>query len=85
MTINFSKKAEKGYKKLSLVIKKKADKQFKFLRTNPHHPSLNVKKMQGEDYFEARIDYHYRFRFFIEKNTIFIITVGPHDEGLGKK
>ena len=41
--------------------------------------------MRGEDKFEARIDYHYRFTYKIESEDIWILSVGPHDEGLGKK
>ena len=41
--------------------------------------------MQGEDIFEARIEYHYRFIFKIEDGEINILTVGMHDAGLGKK
>ncbi|MGI8419723.1 MAG: hypothetical protein ACR2LN_03700 [Candidatus Levyibacteriota bacterium] len=35
--------------------------------------------------FEARIDYHYRFTFSISAEEIIILSIGPHDEGLGKK
>ncbi|MCL5746960.1 MAG: hypothetical protein M1277_01615 [Patescibacteria group bacterium] len=86
MIINFSNKAKKLYKKLPLTIKKKADKQLKFIRVNPNHPSLNVKKMQGfENRWEARIDLHYRFTFEKHEDIITLRTIGPHDEGLGKK
>ena len=84
MKIVLSKEAEKSYAKLPFSIKKKADKQFNFLATNIKHPSLRVKKMQGLPFYEARIDYHYRFIFSIGATSITIITLGPHDEGLGK-
>ena len=41
--------------------------------------------MGGQDSFEARIDLHYRFTFKIEEDKIYILTIGSHDEGLGKK
>lgn len=41
--------------------------------------------MSGVDYFEARIDRHYRFTFEIKKDTAILRTIGSHDEGLGKK
>lgn len=44
-----------------------------------------MKKMSGKDIFEARIDVHYRFTFSIKEHTIIILSVGMHDEGLGKK
>lgn len=41
--------------------------------------------MKGSSFYEARVDYHYRFRFVIQAEEIVIVTVGMHDEGLGKK
>lgn len=85
MIILFTKKAEHNYKKLPLKIKLKVDKQFLYLLENSRHPSLRTRKMGGGKVFEARIDVHYRFTFQIEKNIIYVLTIGPHDEGLGKK
>ena len=83
--IEFTEKAGQSYRKLPLHIKKKADRQLTQLIENPKHPSLRVKKKQGESIFEARIDYHFRFTFVIVDTVLWILTVGPHDEGLGKK
>ena len=41
--------------------------------------------MGGANIFEARIDIHYRFTFQITGEEIYILTIGPHDLGLGKK
>lgn len=84
ITIRFGSKAEKQLRKLPSVIIKKLEKQLDFLAQDINYPSLHVKKMQGSKYFEARIDYHYRFIFSIKENEIVIIALGPHDEGLGK-
>lgn len=83
--IVFSEKAKKTYKKLPLVIQKKADKQFQYLRINPSHRSLRTKKLQGINRWEARISRSYRFTYEKERDSIVIRTIGPHDEGLGKK
>ena len=85
MNIKLNKKAEKGYIKLSPEIKNKANKKFLLLDIDIHHPQLYTKKMGGSDRWEARIDYHYRFTFVVENNTILILSIGPHDEGLGKR
>ena len=85
MNLNFSQRALQSYKRLPLTIQKKADKQFNLLLTNYRHPSLRTSKMSGVGYFEARIDIHYRFTFLVEGDEIYIMTVGPHDKGLGKK
>ena len=85
MTVKFTKAAEEDYKKLPLNIQKKADKQFIFLLTNYRHPSLRTRKMGDKGLFEGRIDIHYRFTFQVEEENIYILIIGPHDIGLGKK
>jgi len=40
--------------------------------------------MGGEDHFEGRIDKKHRFTFVVESGDIYILTIGLHDEGLGK-
>lgn len=85
MTVKFTKAAEKDYKKLPLNIQNKADKQFIFLLTNYRHPSLRTRKMGSADVYEARIDIHYRFSFQVGGENIYILIIGPHDVGLGKK
>ena len=85
MNITVSPKAEKQLSKLPQRIQKKTHRQFSFLISGYRHPSLFARKMGGQNVFEARIDIHYRFTFQIEEKNIYILTIGPHDEGLGKK
>lgn len=85
MSITVSPKAEKQLSKLPQRIQKKTHRQFSFLITDYRHPSLFSRKMGGHNIFEARVDIHYRFTFQIEEENIYILTIGPHDEGLGKK
>lgn len=85
MKVIFSDKARKLYQGLPPRIQKKFDKQLIFLRTDLHYPSLRTKKMQGLNRWEARIDKSYRFTFETIEDSIIVRTVGPHDEGLGKK
>lgn len=85
MYVLLSENAQRIYRKLPISIKKKTDKQLRLLATNPKHPSLRVKKMSGSTLYEGRIDYHYRFVFSWKRNQAEIVTLGSHDEGLGKK
>jgi len=85
MEIRFLEQAVRQYKKLPHQLQKKTDKQLLFLRDNLKHPSLNVKKMEGEEKYEARVDWHYRLTFLIREQIIYILSIGPHDTGLGKK
>ncbi|MBI2430457.1 MAG: hypothetical protein HYV39_00330 [Candidatus Levybacteria bacterium] len=85
MKLDVAPRARKQLSKLPQNIQKKAHRQFSFLLSDYRHPSLHARKMGGGGIFEARIDIHYRFTFQVMKEQIFILTVGPHDEGLGKK
>jgi mRNA interferase RelE/StbE len=79
------KPVDKQIKKLPNYIKKKVEKQFGLLSKDMYHPSLRTKKMIGIPAYEARLDYQYRFTFIVENDSIFIISIGMHDSGLGKK
>ena len=85
MTYALSINAKKQLQKLPRGIQKKFTKQLRFLLQDPKYPSLQAKKKSGSEDFEARIDYHYRFTYVILGSEINIITIGPHDDGLGKK
>ena len=85
MNITISPKTAKQISKLPQRIQKKTHRQFSFLISDYRHPSLFSRKMGGRNIFEARIDIHYRFTFQIEEENIYILTIGSHDEGLGKK
>lgn len=75
-----------SYIKLPKQIQKKADKQIKFLLQDLFYPSLYTKKMEGRtNTWEVRVDRSYRMTFEKDQDTLILRTVGPHDEGLGKK
>lgn len=81
---HYSEKFKKQFKKLPSSHQKKFLKQLKFLLQDYQHPSLHSRKMSLETY-EARLDYHYRFTYEPSGKEIFLLAIGPHDEGLGKK
>lgn len=85
MKIIIAPEAAEQLSKLPKQIQKKANKQFTFLLANYRHPSLRTSKMGGENVFEARIDIHYRFSYKLVAEEIYILTIGQHDVGLGKK
>jgi len=85
MNLVVSPRARKQLSGLPKSIQKKAKRQFTILVSNYRHPSLRTRKMQGSEVFEARVDIHYRFTFQIEGDEIYVLTVGSHDQGLGKK
>lgn len=80
-----SKNANQQLQKLPRKIQRKFIKQLNFLLQNQKHPSLRSRRMSGSEKFEARIDRKNRFTYLAQNDEILIITIGPHDEGLGKK
>ena len=85
MKLTIAPEAVEQLSKLPKAIQKKTNRQFTTLLTHYRHPSLRTRKMGGSNIFEARIDLHYRFSFQVEGEEIYILIIGPHDVGLGKK
>lgn len=85
MKLTIAPEAKEQLSKLPKDIQKKANKQFTFLLSNYRHPSLRTRKMGGANIFESRIDLHYRFTFQVAGEEIYVLTIGSHDVGLGKK
>lgn len=58
----------------------RAEKAIRFLQTNPRHPSLQAKKMQGtEGIWEARVSIFHRITFELAGDTIILRRIGAHD------
>lgn len=85
MKLTIAPEAKDQLNNLPIQIQKKAHRQFTFLLENYRHPSLRTRKMGGSNTYEARIDIHYRFSFQVEGENIYILIIGPHDVGLGKR
>jgi hypothetical protein len=52
-----------AYRALAPDIRRRADKQFSFLRANAQHPSLQFKKIgerQGQELWSARVSLNHR-------------------------
>lgn len=71
---------KKDFQKLPREIQRRAEKQLRFLAQNPHHPSLQSKKMADpRNIWEGRITKSYRFTFQIEGDIYILRRIGPHD------
>lgn len=81
-TENFKKR----YKKLPEEVKKKVRKALRYLEGDIGGAGLRFKKMgRGGDWYELRVDRHYRISGEKVGNKLILEVVGMHDEGLGKK
>lgn len=82
MKIEITTQFEKLYKKLPLLIRKKAEKQIDYFLLDPFYPSLNVEKLSPKDknYWSLRIDKKYRIIFnYLNQETVVFVAVGEHD------
>lgn len=68
----------KLYRQLPAEVRDVADKNFKLLRENPKHPSLQFKKIGR--LWSARIGIGYRVVGLDKEDTILWFWIGPHDE-----
>ena len=79
MKIISTRRFEKSYRKLPDKTRKKFAKQLTYLLENSQHPSLGVRKLQGEvGLWEARVDYRYRFVFSYSNDAIVLLNIGTH-------
>ncbi len=86
MRVKLLPKAEKSYTRLPYNIQKKVQKVILIVSQNQESKSLKIKKLKRfKNRWEARIDYTYRLTYSIIEDTLIIMTMGMHDEGLGKK
>lgn len=81
----FTEKFRKQFKNLPQTLQKRFNTKLPILLSNPHHPGFHSRKMSGVDHFEGRLTKHYRFTYAVIENEILFLSIGPHDQGLGKK
>ncbi len=80
--IEYTPTFAKHYKKLPLVIRKKAERKELVLRENPFSPVLKTHKLSGvlANYWSFSIDYQFRVVFrLVKPRHIVLIDVGTHE------
>lgn len=84
MHLFYSARFQRAYAELDDEQVELAKKALRLLTSNPRHPSLRVKKMQGTaDIWEARASRSLRLTFEMRGDVILLRNVGAHDETLG--
>jgi len=79
---------KRDFQRLSKAINRRTEAALRLLLSNPHHPSLRVKKVKGEllkgysNIFEGRITRDYRFFFLIQTDAYVLLRCGRHEEYL---
>lgn len=79
MKVIFTEPFLRQFRKLPKGIKRKLEKQIRFLLENLHHPSLRAKKYdETGGVWQARVNSFYRFYFSIDGNTYVVLAVTKH-------
>ncbi len=79
---------KRDFQRLPEEIKSRTEVALKLLLSNPHHPSLRIKKVRGEiikgydNIFEGRITRDYRLFFLIATDAYFLLRCGRHEDYL---
>ena len=68
------------FRNLPEDIKALAVKNYHLWRTNPTHPSLHFRRMQGSDRLSVRIGDHYRALARMQGDTVTWVWIGTHAE-----
>jgi len=84
MRLFYSARFQRAYAALDDEQVELAKKALRLLTSNPRHPSLRLKKMQGTaDIWEARASRSLRLTFEMRGDVILLRNVGAHNETLG--
>ena len=80
MRIRQERQFDEEFAALPERVQRRARKQLALLLSNPRHPSLRIKKMEGQrDVWEGRISRDYRFTFDIIGDLYKLRRIGSHD------
>ena len=66
------------YNRLPLSVRRLADKNFALLKADPHHPSLNFKRV--DDYWSVRVGSGYRALGVDGDDGMVWVWIGSHAE-----
>ncbi len=79
--ITATERFTKSFKKLTENEKKILKSKLEILKTNPMHPSLRTKRIQGvKDLFECSVNMDLRIIWYYDGNKIIVLLdVGHHN------
>jgi mRNA-degrading endonuclease RelE of RelBE toxin-antitoxin system len=76
IVVEYTDTFRQSYRDLPDPIRKKVQKQIRFLSEDPTHRSLHIHKLNDE--WEFYVDVHYRC-FFHQKGSVYtLLAVGTH-------
>ena len=85
MNVHYTELFEQKVRELPAEIKKALRAKLDLMIENPRHPSLRVKKIQGQAaIFEASITMSIRLTWQYSEDGILLRNIGEHDQTLKK-
>lgn len=83
MIVQRSERFRRAYKKLTAGERQRVDTALLRVLSDPRHPSLRVKRLQGTpDIWSARASDELRFTFEMVEDRVILRNVGHHDATL---
>lgn len=80
MPVFWTPSFQREWKKLPRNVKTKTKKVIKYLEMDRSHPSLRLKKLQGQPgYWELRVDDTWRIILIIKGDVFTFVVIGSHD------
>lgn len=71
---------KKDFKRLPTEVRERTGKVLELFVSNPRHPSLHVKKMEGTpDIWEFRVSDNYRMTFQFVQEGMLLRRIGTHN------
>lgn len=74
-----ARRFRKDYLRLSAHVQTRVDGTLERFESNSHHPSLQVKKMEGSPFWEMRVSDSYRITFQFVTEGVLLRRVGTHN------
>jgi len=66
---------------LPLDVQRDAERAYRLFQSNPAHPGLQFKKLEGEDdIYSIRIGLEYRALAVMKKDRVIWYWIGSHDD-----
>ena len=85
MNVHYTELFQEKVKQLPVEVKRALRSKLELMVENPRHPSLRVKKLQGQTgIFEASITMSVRMTWQYSEDGILLRNIGEHDQTLKK-
>lgn len=85
MIVHYTELFQEKVKQLPVEVKRALRSKLELMVENPRHPSLRVKKIQGQTgIFEASITMSVRMTWQYSEDGILLRNIGEHDQTLKK-